>query len=201
LIKGLAGLMKPDSGKMIIAPDAKIAYLPQLAELDCDFPMTVLDLVLAGLWEENGNFGKVSSSAFARVEQALATVGLAEFTRRNLDTLSGGQRQRALFARLIVQDANIILLDEPFNAMDERTTRDLTHLIHHWVAEGRTVIAVLHDLQQVKAYFSQCVLLAREQIAWGETASVLTPGNWDHANHLAEGWNADAPVCLTENAA
>jgi zinc/manganese transport system ATP-binding protein len=198
LLKGIAGLMEKDHGRIDFMPDINMAYLPQLTQLDCDFPMTVFELVLSGFWIKIRNQKGIGYAEKHKALQALEAVGLADFIDRNLDTLSGGQRQRALFARLIVQDANVILLDEPFTAMDERTTRDLTRLMMHWVAEGRTIIAVLHDLAQVQVHFTQCVLLARELVAWGDTASVLTEANWHKANHLAEGWMADAPVCLTE---
>ncbi len=91
-----------------------------------------------------------------------------------MGALSGGQFQRVLFARLLLQDAAIILLDEPFRAVDTKTVEDLLRLIGRWHSEGRTVIAALHDLDQVRAHFPKTLLIAREVVAWGPTKQVLT---------------------------
>jgi zinc/manganese transport system ATP-binding protein len=195
LLKGLAGVMRPDHGHIQTDALATIAYLPQLSQVDRNFPISVFDFTAAGLWAKIGNTQKIDTQGRHTVMSALATVGLTDFVARNLDTLSGGQMQRVLFARLIVQNATIILLDEPFTAIDARTTADLILLMQQWVAEKRTVITVLHDMRQVKSYFSQCVLLARELVAWGKTDEVLTEANWQKADALAEGWLNDAPVC------
>ena len=94
-----------------------------------------------------------------------------------MGALSGGQFQRVLFARLLLQDASLILLDEPFRAVDTKTIADLIALILRWHGEGRTVLAALHDMEQVRAYFPMTLLIAREVVAWGETRKVLTPAN------------------------
>jgi zinc/manganese transport system ATP-binding protein len=112
-----------------------------------------------------------------------------------VSALSAGQFQRVLFARLLVQDAAVILLDEPFTAIDARTTRDLLDLVRRWHGEGRTVIAALHDLEQVRAHFPQVLLLAREQIAWDRTDSALSPANLLRARFMAERWDETADVC------
>jgi zinc/manganese transport system ATP-binding protein len=93
-----------------------------------------------------------------------------------------------LFARLLLQDATVILLDEPFTAIDARTTRDLLDLVCRWHGEGRTVITVLHDFEQVRMYFPEALLLAREPIAWGPTETVLSPANLLRARSMAECW-------------
>jgi len=110
-----------------------------------------------------------------------------------LDTLSGGQMQRTLFARLLLQDAEVILLDEPFAAVDERTVGDLLVLVRRWQQEGRTVIAVLHEFEVVRAHFPRALLLAREPLAWGPTADVLTPENLLRARRMTEAWDERAP--------
>ena len=111
------------------------------------------------------------------MSQALLAVGLEGFETRPIDTLSGGQLQRALFARVLVQDADIILLDEPFNAIDSKTVGDLIALIERWHGEKRTVMVVVHDLELVREHFPETLLLARRPIAWGETGEVLKPEN------------------------
>jgi zinc/manganese transport system ATP-binding protein len=109
--------------------------------------------------------------------------------------LSGGQFQRALFARVLVQDARLILLDEPFAAIDTATTRDLVALIGRWHAEGRTVIVVSHDMDLVRQNFPQTLLLAREAVAWGPTPEVLTPELLARARHRSEAWDESAAAC------
>jgi zinc/manganese transport system ATP-binding protein len=122
-------------------------------------------------------------------QRALAAVGLAGFERRPIETLSAGQFQRVLFARVIVQDAGLILLDEPLAAVDWRTSEDLLRLIVSWQREGRTVAAVLHDLDQVRAYFPETLLLARERVAWGPTREALIPQNLRRARHISATWS------------
>jgi zinc/manganese transport system ATP-binding protein len=103
-----------------------------------------------------------------------------------------------LFARLLLQDAAVILLDEPFTAIDARTTQDLLELVRVWHGQGRTVIAVLHDLEQVRQHFPQTLLMARETIAWGATAEVLSVENLRKARNMAEFWSADAELCAAD---
>jgi zinc/manganese transport system ATP-binding protein len=178
-----------------------MAYLPQMTEIDRSFPLQVRDCVLLGCWPALGAFGCVSTSLLARADAAIQAVGLEGFEHRAVGSLSSGQFQRVLFARLLMQDANVILLDEPFNAMDSRTTEALLALVHQWRAQGRTVIAVLHDDAQVRSHFDQTMLLARELVAWGPTPDVLTEPNLQRARALAEAWDDDADICHTDEVA
>lgn len=175
-----------------------IGYLPQAAEIQRDFPIQVFDLVALGLWHETGAFGGLNRRQRARVGAAIANVGLAGMELRPIGTLSAGQFQRALFARLLLQDAAVILLDEPFTAVDQRTTEDLLAMIGYWHGEGRTVIAVLHDLDQVRRHFPQTLLIARELIHWGPTDGCLTPALLDRARAMAQAFDDTAPVCQPE---
>jgi zinc/manganese transport system ATP-binding protein len=150
--------------------------------------------VLFGAWRDTGAFGGVSRSLAERAEKALAAVGLAGFERHSIGSLSAGQFQRVLFARLFLQDAAVILLDEPFAAIDARTTDDLLKIIRHWHEEGRTIVAVLHNFDQVRAHFPDTLLLAREVIAWGPTPSVVTDANLIRARAVGEHSEWDAPV-------
>lgn len=197
LLKAMMGLMKPNHGKVErhgLAP-REIAYLPQQAAIDRDFPLSVQDAVLLGDWRNSGWFGRISRSARQRADTALERVGMAGFGSRPVDELSAGQFQRVLFARLLLQDAQLILLDEPFTALDAKTTADLLAVIAGWRREGRTVVAVLHDYEQVRSHFPQTLLLAKECIAWGPTTEVLTPANLARANGMPQNWDDDAPVC------
>ncbi|MDJ1158349.1 zinc ABC transporter ATP-binding protein AztA [Chelatococcus sp. SYSU_G07232] len=197
LLKAIAGALSPLDGRIRIGTGEKprIAYLPQAADIDRAFPIAVYDLVAMGLWGRSGLFGGIGRKQQAAIGEAIAAVGLTGFERRAIGTLSGGQMQRALFARLLLQDAAIILLDEPFTAIDARTTADLLDLVRRWHAEERTVVAVLHDMEVVRRVFPETLLIAREPIAWGETASVLTPENLLEARRMIEAFDPHAAVC------
>lgn len=199
LLKSIMGLIPTSGGQLAVSvPRARMAYLPQLAEIDRDFPMAVRDCVLLGCWPATGAWGRVGRAQITRVDAALHAVGLQGFERRTIGTLSSGQIQRVLFARMLVQDAQLILLDEPFNAMDSKTTGALLALVLHWQREGRTVIAVLHDDAQVRSHFPQTLLLARECIAWGPTAGVLTETNLQRSRAMAEAWDETAALCTID---
>jgi zinc/manganese transport system ATP-binding protein len=191
LLKAITGILRPDAGRISLGlmSAADLAYLPQQTELDRSFPITVADTVALGLWRRLGIFRGMDRALAARVEAALAAVGLAGLGQAAIGSLSVGQLQRVLFARLSLQEARAILLDEPFAAVDQRTTGDLLALIHRWHGEGRTVVAVLHDIEQVRAHFHETLLLAREPVAWGRTAEVLTPEMLERAREVALGWS------------
>jgi len=193
LLKGIAGLLPPMQGALTVAPAVRVAYLPQQSEVDRSFPARVVDLVSLGLWPMRGLLARHRREDRDRVHGALMAVGLSGLEQRALDTLSGGQFQRALFARVLVQDADLILLDEPFNAIDARTVTDLVALIQRWHAKRRTVIVVVHDLDLVRAYFPHALLLAHQPVAWGEAREALSPANLLRARQLQESFDHDAP--------
>lgn len=185
LLKGVARNVAPRSGRIVIdgSPACRVGYLPQQADIDATFPITVGELVAMGLWHRIGPFGSAARHR-KRTLAALATVGLTGLAGRQIASLSGGQKQRMLFARLILQDAPLLLLDEPFNAIDEETTGALLALVRRWHAEGRTVLAVLHDLRMAAAHFPDALLLARRPIAMGPTGSVIAEANLRRAYRL-----------------
>jgi zinc/manganese transport system ATP-binding protein len=197
LFKGVVGTLKPLAGGIerngFHARD--IAYLPQVAEIDRSFPINVYDMVAMGLWRRRGPFGGIGREDDAAIAAAIARVGLTGFEQRAIGTLSGGQMQRMLFARLLLQDARMIVLDEPFNAVDAKTCADLLHLVRHWPSEQRTVLVALHDLDLVKANFPQALLLAREPVAWGPTREVLTADNLNKAHRMCEAFDDSAAAC------
>ena len=195
LLKGIAGLLRPMGGTVRHADRCRMAYLPQGAEIDRTFPATVRDLVGLGLWPRRGLLRRVRAEDREALSAALGKVGLDGFEARPIDTLSGGQLQRALFARVILQDADLILLDEPFNAIDSRTVDDLMALVAGWHGEGRTVVAVMHDLDLVRRHFPDCLLLSREPVAWGPTVEVLRPETLARARRFHAAWDEAAPWC------
>ncbi len=197
LLKGIVGSLAPLGGEIRLAgiDASEIAYLPQQADIDRSFPISVFDMVAMGLWRKTGAFRRFGGEGDRRVGEALDSVGLGGFEKRPIGTLSGGQMQRSLFARLLLQDARLILLDEPFTAIDSATVRDLKGLIRRWHGERRTVVAVLHDLDQVRTDFPETLLLAREQIAAGPTENVLSPANLDQARRVTEAFDEEAAVC------
>jgi zinc/manganese transport system ATP-binding protein len=185
LLKGLVGELTPIEGRIVL-PERNVAYLPQQSMLDRSFPITVLELVAMGLWRRLGAFGGVTRSGWPRIASALAAVGLTGFERRRIGTLSGGQMQRVLFARLLLQEADVLLLDEPFTAIDTGTATDLLDVIGKWHHEGKTIIAVLHDLETVREHFPQTLILARDLVAHGDTSTVLTAQNLMQARQMCE---------------
>ena len=197
LFKGIVGMLPPLAGRIDLCglKHRDIAYLPQAAELDRSFPISVYDLVAMGLWRQIGLFGGIGAAERDRIHHALAAVGLTGFEGRPIGTLSGGQMQRVLFARLLLQDARLIVLDEPFTAIDAKTAADLLELVRRWHAEERTVIAALHDIELVRAHFPEVLLLARAPVAWGTATTVLTPDNLLAARRMCEAFDEAAAEC------
>ncbi len=188
LLKSIMGLLKCDTGEVRWQGMSRrdIAYLPQQADIDRGQPMTVFELAAMGLWYEIGFFGGVSKIQKQRVMRALERVGMADFSRRQIAHLSNGQFQRVLFARMLAQDAKYLLLDEPFNAVDAKTTYALLDVLRQCHNGGQAVIAVLHDYEQVRAYFPNTLLIAREKIAAGKTEEVLTEKFLQQANEAMQ---------------
>lgn len=197
LLSACAGLMLPTTGSIHIGTGLgsdSVAYLPQQHQVDRQFPITVLDLVLMGTRSPRSWWQGVSDSDRARAFDALTSLGLTGLEGRLLSELSAGQFQRVLFARLVLQDATLILLDEPFNGLDEMTLRTLLLLIAKWHTEGRTVITVLHDEQLARKHFPTTLLLAKSLIAYGQTALILDE-HWHRMGPLSDSWDDESPMC------
>lgn len=198
LFRGIVGLLKPLSGVIDRGnlDTRDIAYLPQTVDIDRSFPISVFDFLGTGLWRSRGLFGGFGKREQTSIGEALASVGLSGFENRTIGTLSGGQMQRMLFARVLLQDAPVIVLDEPFNAIDAKTSVDLIALVRRWHVEKRTVLAALHDMDLVRANFPETLLLARSQVAWGATSHVLTTENLLAARHMCEAFDDAAQLCV-----
>jgi zinc/manganese transport system ATP-binding protein len=200
LFRGIVGILKPLAGSIgLNSLDVRdIAYLPQTVDIDRSFPISVFDFVGTGLWRSTGLFGGMGKRERDKIAQALAAVGLNGFENRVIGTLSGGQMQRMLFARVLLQDARVIVLDEPFNAIDAKTSADLLALVRRWHVEKRTVLAALHDMDLVRANFPDTLLLARTPVAWGATAEVLTAENLLEARRMCEAFDDSAAACAVD---
>lgn len=179
LLKAIMGLTQRHSGKMSVSKKdrQRMAYLPQLSELDRHFPINVHDTVAMGLLKKIGPFQNYTDEDEALIMDALDKVGMREYRDNTILALSGGQFQRILFARAILQNPDIFLLDEPFTGVDTATTKILMDLILEWHQQGKTVLAVIHDYPLVKHYFPESILLARKLIAAGPTNDVVTDEN------------------------
>ena len=188
LLKGIVGELRPMQGcvELIRLKRERIAYLTQQSTLDTSFPIVIHDFVAMGLWAQFGAFRGFNRAAKQRIEEAIGAVGLSGLENRPIGQLSGGQQQRARFARVMLQDSPLVLLDEPYGAIDANTVRDLAALVRHWNSEGRTIISVLHDFEHVRQEYPETLLLAREMVARGSTAQVLSEENLHRARHLAE---------------
>ena len=188
LIKTILGTLPAVAGQLIW-PEGKpetIAYLGQQTEFDRRFPIRVRDLAAMGAWSGLGLAGRIDVVCQARIQAALERTGTAEIADMPLYKLSAGQLQRALFARTMVQDASLILLDEPFTAVDQATEAALLSLIDGWAGEGRTLILVLHDLTAVLEHCTSALLVGEGRTRFGAPRETLTPGNLIALGYMSE---------------
>ena len=191
----LAGLARPYAGDVTCAARRRnrVAYLQQQAELDGDFPVTVGEVIGIGRWRQFGVARAPAADLADGIAEAAEAVGLTGLLDRRITELSVGQVQRAFFARLLLLDPEIILLDEPFAAVDARTQQALLALMARWHEQRRTVIAVVHDLEQARTHFPSSLILARMPIAWGATSDVLTDHNLAQAVSPAQPLPGSSP--------
>ena len=177
LIKAILGLLPLHTGQIEIhnCSAHEIGYLPQLNEFERSFPLSVFDLVAMGLWSEIGIFSGISCAQEQRMEDAINAAGLQGYEDTLIGALSAGQLKRALFARLLVQNPKLVIMDEPFAAMDTDTCRFMMQQMQKWQGQGKTILAVVHDIALAAKEFPRTLLLARKQIAWGGSAQVLQP--------------------------
>jgi ABC-type Mn2+/Zn2+ transport system ATPase subunit len=159
----------------------RLAYVPQRHSVDWDFPITVRGVVEQGRYPSLGLFQRMGSADRIRVEGALEELGIAELGDRQIRRLSGGQQQRVFLARALAQGGDIFLLDEPFSGLDLFGAEELGHILRNWEAQGRTVLAAVHDLEVARACFTRGVLLDTTLVASGPIAEVLSPANIDRA--------------------
>lgn len=177
LLKSIMRQIKPVSGSISLPKEHKkiMAYLPQSHQIERNFPISVEEFISAGAWLRTSFWRHFSHKEHTRLHEALRTVKLIGMEKRQISELSGGQFQRMLFARMLMQDASILLLDEPFTAIDSQTVFDLMQVLRDCQKQGKTIIAVVHDLSLVQHYFDKSILMATTLIKAGTTSDVLQP--------------------------
>jgi len=179
-LKVLMGLIKPISGKVCFSdPEAKkkIAYVPQKESVDWEFPITAFELVLMGRYGQLRLFQRPRKADIEAAKAALEKVKMLSFADRQINQLSGGQQQRLFFARALMQNADIYLLDEPFSGIDVSTEKILMDLLKTLRDQGKTILIVHHDLTTVRDYFDWLILLNTRLIASGPTQEVFQEGH------------------------
>ncbi|ERL99227.1 ATPase component of Mn/Zn ABC-type transporter [Rhodobacteraceae bacterium HIMB11] len=183
LIKALLGLIPTRTGTISCFGKSPkqyrkdISYVPQRAQIDWEFPANVFDVVAMGLYGELGLLRRFSSAHKDRVRSALTDVDMADFATRQISQLSGGQQQRVFLARSIVQDAKLILLDEPFGGIDAKSEAVIVDILRRQKQNGKSIVAVHHDLSTVKDYFDDVILLNKTVTAFGPVNDVFTKTN------------------------
>jgi manganese/zinc/iron transport system ATP- binding protein len=192
LLRAILGWLPLASGEIRIGDShahhalPRLGYLPQRPEIDWDFPITVEAVVRQGRYPALGPLGRFRAQDAELVERALDEMGLLDVRHRQIRCLSGGQQQKMFLARSLAQGADVFLLDEPFAGLDARATDDLVARLARWNDQGRTVLAVVHDLDLVRRAFPHAILLNRRLIAEGPTPETLS------AHQVAEAYGAPA---------
>src|SRR6056297_668632 len=180
LLKSALGIVQPVSGRVtcwgqpLTRQRHRIAYVPQRASVDWDFPTRVLDVVLMGLYRQLGLLRRVNTRHMQTALACLDRVGMSAFADRQIGQLSGGQQQRVFLARALAQGADLYLLDEPFAGVDAATERAIIGVLKSLRDEGKTVVAVHHDLSTVPEYFDDVLMLNVRKIAEGPVADAFT---------------------------
>lgn len=183
LLKAILGLIPVVSGDVLVhgkpyrQQRRRVAYVPQKSSVDWDFPTTVFDLVRMGTYGRLGWFRRPGTAENDLTRKAMVQVGLTDLQTRQIGQLSGGQQQRAFLARALVQEADVFVLDEPFQGVDAVTERAVIDILRTLRNEGKTILVVHHDLNTVPTYFDSVTLLNVQVIASGSVGEVFTPEN------------------------
>lgn len=178
-IKAILNLLRPAAGEVRFFGQPydrirrRVAYVPQRGSVDWDFPTNALDVVSMGLYGRLGWIRRIGREQRSLARTALEEVGMEAYANRQISELSGGQQQRVFLARALVQDAEIYLMDEPFQGVDATTERAIVTILRELQARGKTVVAVHHDLQTVAEYFDHVLLLNVRKIAGGPVHEVF----------------------------
>ena len=178
LIKTILKFLKQITGEKKINGKS-LAYVPQRNTVDWDFPTTLFDVVEMGCYGRVGLFKRVNKEEKKKVLKAIEQIDMSEFKDRQISELSGGQQQRAFIARALVQEADIYLMDEPFQGVDSTTEKSIVDILKKLKSEGKTLLVVHHDLQTVPTYFESVTFINKTVIASGKVKEVFTQENID----------------------
>lgn len=196
LFKAILGLVEANAGivrifgQEISENRRRIAYVPQRDEVDWSFPATVEDVVLMGRYPAKTIWQRMDASDHQKAREALEELSISDLAKRQIGTLSGGQQQRVFLARALCQEADILLLDEPFVGVDITTEEHIIRVLRKLSKEGKTLLVVHHDLATVKAYFDQVILINQRLVAYGDTETTFTSEN------IAKAYGAQHSVLL-----
>lgn len=180
LIKAVVGLAPIDAGRILVHGlpigqlRQRVAYVPQRGSVDWDFPVRVRDVALMGRYGRIGWVRRPGRRDREIAESALERMGMSDYANRQIGQLSGGQQQRVFLARALAQEADVLLLDEPFVGVDAATEEAIFDLLATAGEEGRTVVVVNHDLGEVRRQFQQVLLLNGRVVAFGPPEEVMT---------------------------
>jgi manganese/iron transport system ATP-binding protein len=191
LFKVIAGVLSPSQGKVNIyghGPDGHIciAYVPQRSQVDWQFPVNVADVVMMGRIGKLGLLRWPKPKDWSIVEQSLKVVGLDQLSQRQISELSGGQQQRMFIARALAQEAELMLMDEPFTGLDIKSQQDILGILDELQKRGVTVLASTHDLNLAADSFDQVMLLNRRLVGFGHPEEVFTTSQllYAYGGHL-----------------
>lgn len=174
LIQGIMGMLRPVAGKVLCSvPKERRAWLPQQLALDLTFPMSVEELVMTGSWPSHGALTGYCARHYRHGREVMTRLGISHLAHRPLGELSGGQRQRALIGRTLMQEAELLLLDEPFANVDTETVEVLMTVLRDMAAEGATIIVVLHDMEQLARLADEVVVLRHGHAQWTTPQAIL----------------------------
>lgn len=180
-IKSVLGFIKPDHGTVAFFGDedtnasGRIAYVPQRGSVDWDYPITVREVAAMGRYSKRRWWQNLRRQDYRMADEALEKVRMSDFAKRQIGQLSGGQQQRVFMARALAQDADVLLLDEPFAGVDAATERAILNVLTETREQGKTVVVVHHDLATAAEYFDRLLLLKQRLFAYGPPARVLDP--------------------------
>lgn len=197
LLKSILGIITPIAGSIKIYGETlevtqqTIAYVPQKNSVDWTFPVSVYDVVMMGRYKNLKWYQRPTAQDIEIVMWALDQVQMTHYAHRHISQLSGGQQQRVFVARALAQQADILILDEPFNGIDSVTQQLILNVLHRLRNEGKTILVVHHDLATVQQYFDWTFLMNIKHIALGPTSQVLTPENIKKTFHTSFNWNVD----------
>lgn len=183
LVKAMLGLIRSATGTVLLNGTpltqqlAQVAYVPQRSQIDWDYPVTVWNVAMMSRTLRTGLFRRPSRQSREQVRAALERVGMYEYRNKSISDLSGGQQQRVFLARALAKEADLLLLDEPFAAVDQKTEAIMFEIFSELKAQDKTLLVISHDLSETLDYYDQMVLLNKRIVRQGSRHEVMTKDN------------------------